>query len=295
MRRAGIGEVTNDRGRQVRVLLTYPQHYPPRSVLSLYTAFTKLQVEARLKPLDEVSCDEFSEYDVVMLRGFPYNLDLVTFNALVTCMEDTLTINNPRAIVLARDKYSSIKILEKEGVPVPKTRLVKGRGELVNAINEMGIAVVKPLSSSLGIGVQLVTRDSLGYFLSSFPFRFNAVVQEYVEKVRDVRVFVIGDKAVGAMYRISPLTFVTNYSQGADLDPAPVEPYETVAIRATKALGLEYAGVDLVESPEGPKVIEVNPSPQWLGLSRILRKDIAMILAKYVTKRAREVKTGSEL
>ncbi len=294
MRRAGIGEVINDRGRQVRVLLTYPQSYPPRSVLSLYTAFTKLHVEVRLKPFDEVPCDEFSEYDAVMLRGFPYNLDLVTFNALTTCMEDTLVINDPKAIVLARDKYSSVKTLEKKGIPVPKTKLVRRRNELVDIINEMEMAVVKPLSSSLGIGVQLITKESLGYFLSSFPFRFNAIVQEYVEKVRDVRVFVIGNRAVGAMYRVSPVTFVTNYSQGADLDPAPVRPYETMAVKATKALGLEYAGVDLVESPEGPKVIEVNPSPQWLGLSKILKKDIAMILAEYVVNRAREVKSGSE-
>ncbi len=294
MRRAGIGEAINDRGRQVRVLVTFPQNKPPRSALSLYSFFHKVGAEVYLKSLDDVPCYEFEKYDAVVLRGVPYNLDPVALNAISICMEKTLVINNPKSMILARDKYGSIEVLKRSNLPVPRTKLVRSRKELVDAIVELKIAVVKPLSSSLGIGVQLVTEKSLGFFLSHFPFKFNAVVQEYIEKVRDVRVFVIGDEAVGAMYRISPLSFVTNYSQGADLDPAPIEPYKEIAVRATKALGLEYAGVDLIESPDGPKVIEVNPSPQWIGLSKILRKDIALILAKYVVTRANEVKTGSE-
>jgi len=295
MRRAGIGEDTNDRGRQVRVLITFPQERTPRSALMLYSALEKLGAGVRLMSLMDVSCDDFAKYDVVLMRGLPYHIDIVSFNSLVTCTKGSLVINDPMSSLLARDKFSSMKVLEEYGVPVPKTFLVKSRKELVEVVSELGEAIIKPLSSSLGIGVELVTEDSVNYFVNKFPFRFEAVVQEHLEKVRDVRVLVIGNKAIGAMYRISPFSIATNYSKGAEVEPAPLEPYAELAIEAVRALGLEYGGVDLIETPEGPKVIEVNPSPLWLGLSKVTKRDITSIIAEYVISRAYEVKSGSEV
>jgi len=293
-----LESVRDDRGcqgRVPRILILYPQRKVPRSATLLSIAMSKLGAITTLKSFDELRCSHIENFDLVVLRGLPYHYDSVRMNALITCLKNAKrVINDPKGMVLARDKYSSIKELEARGLPVPKTYLARTRGEVLNAVEVLGEAVLKPISSSLGFGVIRVDPETLFYAMSSIPFSFEIVVQEYLEKVRDVRVLVLGDKAVGAMYRISPFNVASNYAKGADVDPAPLDAYAPLAVKATRTLGLDYAGVDIIETPEGPKVIEVNPSPLWFGLSEALGKDIGIEIAKFLIRKACEDKTGAD-
>ncbi|ABU81352.1 SSU ribosomal protein S6P modification protein [Ignicoccus hospitalis KIN4/I] len=292
MRRAGIGERGDERGCQGRVprlLVLYPQRKMPRSVLILGAYLTKLGAITSLKSYEELSCRDLERFDLVVARGLPYYYDSVRMLSLIECLRTARkVINDPQATLVARNKYVSMKVLESNGVPVPKTFLVRTRFELLEKVKELGEVVVKPLSNSLGLGVNRVDERSIHYLIPLLPYTFDLVIQEYVEKVRDVRSFVIGNRAVASMYRISPFKFATNYAQGSDVDPAPLEEYSEISVKAVRALGLSYGGVDLVESPEGPKVIEVNPSPLWFGVSRACNVDVGFELAKFLFEEACE-------
>jgi ribosomal protein S6--L-glutamate ligase len=65
------------------------------------------------------------------------------------------------------------------------------------------------------------------------------------------------------------------------------EEYERAAIQATEVCGLKLAGVDILESPEGPLVIEVNSSPGFQGLEQATGQNIARMIAKFAVKLAR--------
>jgi ribosomal protein S6--L-glutamate ligase len=74
-----------------------------------------------------------------------------------------------------------------------------------------------------------------------------------------------------------------------DLD----EDYRRAAIQATQVMGLRVAGVDLLESHEGPKVMEINSSPGFEGLEKATRLDIARIILEYAVRYARRHGGGS--
>ncbi len=289
-----IADARADPSMRPKVLILYPQRRMPRSVSLLSLAFARLGASAIARSFEEVSCGSISKYDIVVLRGLPYHYDAVRLSALISCLYGAkFVVNDPWAMIKSRDKYTSILELRKKGIPTPKTYLARTRAELVERIQELGEVVLKPLSGSLGFGIMRVEEETIFYKLSSLPFNFEIVVQEYLEKVRDVRVLVLGEKALGAMYRVSPTNFVSNFAQGAEVDPAPKELYEELAVKASKALGLEYSGVDLVETPRGPVVLEVNPAPLWFGLSEALGRDLTVDIARFILK-AYEDKTGAE-
>ncbi|NPA84375.1 MAG: ATP-grasp domain-containing protein [Crenarchaeota archaeon] len=271
-----------------RILILYPQRKVPRSTVVLSAALSRAGAVVDAKQFDALPCDLLDRFDLIILRGFPYHYDAVRASSLATCLSEARTINNPWATIKARDKFTSIKLLERAGVPVPKTFLARTRGELLKRVEELGDSVIKPISSSLGFGVVRIAPDEVFYLLNALPFGFEVVVQEYVEKARDVRVLVAGREVLGAMYRVEPLKLASNYAQGADVDPAPPEEYSEISLKAVEALGLEYGGVDLVETPTGPKVIEVNPSPLWFGLSEAIGEDIGMKLAEFFYRKACE-------
>ncbi|UXD22353.1 hypothetical protein IPA_03800 [Ignicoccus pacificus DSM 13166] len=255
-------------------------------------ALRELGHSVKLLSFDQLECSYIHRFDLVLLRGLPYDSHAVELNSLLTCLTlYSITINDPRAMLNARDKFTSMKILENKGVPVPKTFLVKSKAELFKLLKVLDRVVLKPVSGSLGLGI--LDLDITALFYSSLPPRFVAIVQERLDKVRDVRVLATRNKAIAAMYRVAPLSFVSNYWMVKEADPAPVELYEEVAVKAIRALGLHYGGVDLIETPEGPKVIEVNPSPLWEGLKKVSKRDVVKELLEDIL--GDEIETGSDL
>ncbi|MGV9103563.1 MAG: RimK family alpha-L-glutamate ligase, partial [Candidatus Thorarchaeota archaeon] len=116
-------------------------------------------------------------------------------------------------------------------------------------------------------------------------------VQETIQKPgRDIRAFVIGDEVVGSMYRYLPENkedeWRTNVHTGGRAEETELsEEYEECAINAAHVLGLDYTGVDILESPDGPYVIEANAAPSWSALSRVTGLDVAdMIIDKLIEK-----------
>ena len=269
----------------MKVLIVYPQRRPPPSAIALRSKFLERGVEPLLYRFEDFDCYSMDMFDLIVLRGARYDYSSVRLQAIATCLDDFLTVNPLKAMILARDKYTSIKLLEKGGIPVPRTYLVRNKGDLMKRLNELKRGVLKPISGSLGFGVTQVTPESVFYLQTPYPL--DAVVQEELEKARDVRVLATREGVIAAMYRISYDSFVTNYSVSHTADPAPKKLYEDIAIRALEALGLYYGGVDLIETPDGVRVIEVNPSPLWNGLSSVTGVDVAGELVNYLLKLAK--------
>lgn len=234
------------------------------------------------------------DVDAVIVRSLGRALSLERYvrrMALLLHLEDSgvLVVNPVRSLVLARDKYTSLRIMASNGVPVPDTMLTEDPAEALRFIEKWGQAVIKPLMGSLGLGSFKVDDVDLAYRIVSMLASLGQpmYVQRYVPKKnnRDIRVFVVGDKAVAAEYRIAPPgSWKTNVARGAKTEPAKITPeMEELAVKATKSLGLLYSGVDMAETDDGNYIVfEANASPLWRGLYQATGVDPAKHIVRMV-------------
>ena len=231
--------------------------------------------------------------DAALLRSlgrFPTAELLLKRVVVLSQLAETIpVVNHPQSMLTARDKYGSLLILARAGLPVPRTVVTEDPYEALRLVESWGAAVIKPVSGTMGLGSFLVTDTDTAYRVLSLiaALRQPIYVQEYVEKKgnQDIRVFVVGDEVVAAAYRVArPGSWKTNVAQGAVTKPAKVDrELEELAIKATRALGLCYAGVDVAERADGGYVIfEVNASPLWQGLYRATGVDPAAHIARLV-------------
>ena len=192
-------------------------------------------------------------------------------------------VNDATAIRRARDKLAALQILSARGIGVPRTVLARGPDQVEQALETVGgpPVVLKLLQGTQGVGVILAeTRAAVVATLDTlWGLRQDVILQEYVadSASRDIRVLVVGGKIVAAMRRQAPPgEWRSNIHRGGtgtrvDLDA----PYADAAVAAAAAIGLDVAGVDLLEARDGPRVTEVNASPGFEGLERVCRVDAA--------------------
>ncbi|MDH5482119.1 MAG: RimK family alpha-L-glutamate ligase [Candidatus Bathyarchaeota archaeon] len=195
-------------------------------------------------------------------------------------------INPPEAIEHCVDKYDILAILEDNDVSVPRTAVTESVNEALKAFNEFeGDVVVKPLFGSRGIGATRVTDPEVAHTIfRSITFYHGIIyIQEFVPHgFSDIRAFIIGDRVVAAMRRIAT-SWKTNYSQGARPEPIELEKtLEDLAVKSAKLIECKIAGVDILESPKGPLVVEVNSQPGWRGLQSVTKVNIADEIVDFV-------------
>jgi len=108
-------------------------------------------------------------------------------------------------------------------------------------------------------------------------------LQEFIPHgVSDVRAFVTGDHVTAAMHRVAE-TWKTNVSLGARPMPLKLDKeLEELAVKAANVIGCKVAGVDILESPDGPVIVELNSQPGWRGLQTVTSIDIAGEIVKHV-------------
>jgi [lysine-biosynthesis-protein LysW]---L-2-aminoadipate ligase len=205
------------------------------------------------------------------------------------------TVNTPAVVELAGDKVLCSLRLAQHRIPTPRTVVALSPEAAMSAIEQIGYpAVLKPAVGSWGRLMAKVdnAEDALQILehksaLSS-PIHSVFYVQEYVPKPdRDLRVFVVGDEAVAAMYRRSA-EWRTNAARGGSVEAAPLSPELTeLALGAAKAVGGGVLAVDLMESPSGLVVHEVNPTPEFKALNAATGADIAGRIVDYTVGVAR--------
>ncbi len=183
--------------------------------------------------------------------------------------------NSAYNIDIVKDKLYSQQILAEGNFPVPKTMLVKFPLDLDLIERRIGFPIViKTLSGSQGKGVFLAENSrtfyDLAHMIEVTNPKANMILQEFIKDSygRDLRVFTLGGRAIACMERASSVgDFKANYSAGGTVKEYPLTPeIEWLASEASRVLGLEVAGVDLLFDVSHFKICEVNSSPGFQGL-----------------------------
>jgi [lysine-biosynthesis-protein LysW]--L-2-aminoadipate ligase len=233
------------------------------------------------------------DFDVVLDRCVAHSRSGYALRALRRWGVPTL--NSAEAVWLCDDKAENSLALERAGIPTPRTLLAFDVESALAACEAVGYpAVLKPVTGSWGRLLARVNgpeqarsileqKKDLGSFHHAIFY-----VQEYVAKPdRDIRAYVVGDHVLAASYRTAK-HWVTNAARGAESVPCPITPdIEDLALRACAAVGARLAGVDLIETPDGLEVIEVNTGGEFKGLMSTTEVDIAGAIVDEALRTAR--------
>lgn len=236
---------------------------------------------------------DVSDIDLCLLRSFgPGSTEQSTRRiSMLEHMEvaGIRVINSTYPFRRSRDKYATQYILHEADIPIPSTYTTESLARAYQATGEMKEVIYKPILSSMGRGSMKFSDADLAYNAYRLLDRLQhpLILQKYVKNPgRDIRVFIIGDLVVGAVYKYIPEgEWKSNVAQGGKMVEEEMSPdIIDMAFNATRAMGLDYAGVDILESPEGPIVLEVNASPGWQGLKGATGKEVADLIVEYGVK-----------
>ena len=195
--------------------------------------------------------------------------------------------NDARAIERTVDKAMTSFLLRRAGVPTPPTWVVetrdKARAVLLKETAAGHRVVIKPLFGSQGSGLRLL---SAGMDVPDLAqYQGVAYLQRYIDsgegRGHDYRVFVIGGSAAAAMRRWG-VCWISNAARGARCEAVePTPALAQLACDAARAVGADYAGVDIVVDRQGDAyVIEVNGMPAWRSLQSVTRINLARCLVE---------------
>ncbi len=207
----------------------------------------------------------------------------------------TYCVNGSDGITASRDKLQAHQILSRHRIGMPTTTFAASPKDTSNLISLVGGAplIVKLLESTQGKGVVLAeTKKAAESVISAFRgLKASFLVQHFVKEAagEDIRCLVIGGKVVAAMRRKAEAgEFRSNLHQGGSATSVRITKAEReAAVKAARAFRLNMAGVDLLRSDDGPKVLEVNSSPGIEGIEKASKKNIAALLFDDIEKRVR--------
>ncbi|MCC5917090.1 MAG: 30S ribosomal protein S6--L-glutamate ligase [Cryomorphaceae bacterium] len=205
-------------------------------------------------------------------------------------MRKTFSTLSSLALVRSRDKLRATQILARHGVGFPKTAFAKFPSDVDYLIKQVGGAplIVKLLEGTQGLGVVLAeTRKAAKSVIEAFyGLSANILIQEFIPEANgcDVRAFVIGNKVVAAYKRIGKEgDFRSNLHRGGTGEKIRLSKVEKeAAVKAASSLGLQIAGVDMLQSNRGPLILEVNSSPGLGGIEKYSGIDVATKIIEFI-------------
>ncbi|MGQ0506112.1 MAG: ATP-grasp domain-containing protein, partial [Myxococcaceae bacterium] len=211
-------------------------------------------------------------------------------------------LNSAQAIAQARNKMRCLQLLSANGVDIPATVMARDAGELKQMVDLVGglPVLVKLLQGQEKHGVMICeSLQSLEAMLEAvLGLGHNLIVQQYVRKAgQDIRVFVVGGKAIAAVRRRARVgRFARTLIQGARLERHELtDAQRRAAIESARLVGLEVAAVDLLDVKGQPKVFEVNSSPAITEMEATTGVDLAgAIIARAEAFPSRPRRTKAE-
>ncbi|CAM1354435.1 MULTISPECIES: 30S ribosomal protein S6--L-glutamate ligase [Tenacibaculum] len=276
---------------------------------------TKRLVEAGEKRGHEMVVLDHTKCDLIIEKKKPaivYNHELITdvdaiiprIGASVTFygtavvrqfeMMKVFSAVESQALVRSRDKLSSLQVLSRANLGLPKTVFTNYSKDTSEIIKKVGGAplIVKLLEGTQGLGVVLAeTKKAAESVIEAFNgLQARVIVQEYIKEAKgaDIRVFVVDGVVVGAMKRQGKEgEFRSNLHRGGTSEIIELtDEEENAALKAVKAMKLGIAGVDMLQSDRGPLILEVNSSPGLEGIEKATGKDVAKSIIRYVERSA---------
>lgn len=251
------------------------------------------------KPTVRYNGKELPKYDAVIPR---IGASITFYGTSVVRqfeMMGTFVVNESVAISRSRDKLRSLQLLSRKGIGLPRTGFASKPDKVDDVIKNVGGApvVIKLLEGTQGIGVVLAeTKKAAESIIEAFMgLKANILVQEYIKEAggADIRCLVVGGKVIAAMKRQSAEgEFRSNLHRGGTATLVKLSPAERkTAVDAAKAMGLNMCGVDILQSNNGPVVMEVNSSPGLEGIEDATNKDVAKMVIQFIEKTAKPNKT----
>jgi len=233
---------------------------------------------------------KLSHYDAVIPR---IGASITHFGCAVVRQFEQMgvfCVSTANAISVSRDKLRSIQVLSRHEIGLATTAFVRQPKDVLNAVDWVGGApvVIKVLEGTQGIGVILADSPKVAQAIIETlqSAKQNVLIQGFVEESRgtDIRAFVVGNRVVAAMRRRAQGDeFRSNVHRGGLVESVTLEPdYERTAIHAAQVMGLRVAGVDMLESSSGPKIMEVNSSPGLEGIERATGVDVAGAIVELI-------------
>lgn len=231
-----------------------------------------------------------SNYDAVLPRIGAS----ITFYGMAVVRQfeqmDVYTPTTAAGIANSRDKLRSIQILSRHDIGIPATTFVRDRKDVLSAIDRVGGApvVIKLLEGTQGIGVILAPDKKVAEAVIETlqSTKQNVLIQRFIAESRgkDIRALVVGDRVVASMRRSAQGDeFRSNVHRGGTTQVVELDDEsKRVAVQAAQIMGLKVAGVDMLESDQGPLVMEVNSSPGLEGIEGATGLDIAGAIIDYV-------------
>ena len=212
-------------------------------------------------------------------------------------MQGMYTVSSSIAINRTRDKLRSMQLLSKAGVAIPKTVFSRNTADIDDLIEMVGDVpvIIKLARGTHGNAVVLaeskrMARSALQALYLHNEDGTNILLQEFIKESAgtDIRAFVVGGRVVASMTRQSlDDDFRSNLHKGGEGSSIKLTPEERkMAVKATRAMGLNIAGVDLMRSDRGPLVLEVNASPGF-GIEKVTRRDVATPIIEYIEQNAK--------
>jgi ribosomal protein S6--L-glutamate ligase len=198
-------------------------------------------------------------------------------------------VNGSRGIAESRDKLRCLQILAERGYDIPTTVLMRGSKGSRMALRQVqgAPAVLKLIQGTQGVGVMLVESATSAESVldTMYGLGEDVILQQYISESagRDIRAFVIGDRVVASMRRqAKDGEFRSNLHRGGEGQPVELKDnYKRLAVQAAKAVGLTVAGVDMLESLTGPKIVELNSSPGFEGIEAATGLNVARMIIQH--------------
>jgi len=234
------------------------------------------------------------KYDVIVVRpGFSTEPSVHASFIKQFQLAGFYVLNGYIGVFRAKNKIRTLQMLDHFGVPVPKTLVVRDPELLTDAAPDFKFPVIiKTIHGTHGRGVFIAeSKRSLKPIVQYLESKERGPVslQEYIgeAKGKDLRVFVLGKKALTGMERIATGgDFRANFHQRGKIKKAVLTKEEKkMAVKAAQVLNLDIAGVDILRTKSGPKVIEVNSNPGFEGLAKATKMDIAAKIVNFVEHR----------
>ena len=238
---------------------------------------------------------ELGYYDCVLVKGsFRYSYLLRSIAALLEKKIPYMPFPGD-SFTLAHNKLLTHLVLQQQNIPMPRTYMSPS----IESAKELLKKVAYPIVMKFPEGTQgkgVMFADSLSSAASLLdalgalnqPF----IIQEYVETGgTDIRALVVGDKVIASMKRKAQREEKrANIHAGGTGEQVFLTMEATrIAVNTAKSIGAEICGVDILESPFGPQVIEVNISPGLQGINQVCTLDVPDAIARYLYQRTLDI------
>jgi ribosomal protein S6--L-glutamate ligase len=199
-------------------------------------------------------------------------------------------LNESQAIARSRDKLRCLQILSRHEIGLPPTVYTRQADHLPACIDQLKgpPVVVKLLQGTQGVGVVLAesTAAASSVIEAFHGLDQNILIQKFIRESKgsDIRAIVVGRRVVAAMRRRAVAgEFRSNIHRGGTATNVRLAAeYRKTALAAARVLGLRLAGVDMIESDDGPMVMEVNSSPGLEGVQKTTGVDVAAAIIEQI-------------